>query len=81
MVSRGVSGLLVAEAIARRAGAPHVVNEHTPLTADGELLPLRPHQRRLTRLVAPRVDGVIAVAQRQLEPLAAARLPRASGSR
>ncbi len=29
-----------------------------------------PHQRRLTRLVAPRVDGVIAVARRQVEPLA-----------
>ena len=31
---------------------------------------MRPHQRRLTRLAAPRVDGVIAVARRQVEPLA-----------
>lgn len=70
VVSRGVSGLLAGEAIALRARAPHVVNEHTPLTADGELLAMRPHQRRLTRLAAPRVDGVIAVARRQVEPLA-----------
>ena len=42
VVSRGVSGLLVAEAIARRAGAPHVVNEHTPLTADGRAAPPAP---------------------------------------
>jgi glycosyltransferase involved in cell wall biosynthesis len=70
VVSRGVSGTLVGQAIARRANAPHVVNEHTPLTADGRLLPMRPHQRALTRRVAARVDGVIAVARRQIEPLA-----------
>jgi glycosyltransferase involved in cell wall biosynthesis len=69
VVSRGVSGLIAGEAIARRASAPHVVNEHTPLTADGELLPLRPHQRTLTRLAAPGVERVIAVATRQREPL------------
>jgi glycosyltransferase involved in cell wall biosynthesis len=69
VVTRGVSPQLVGEAIARRAGAAHVLNEHTPLTADGELLPLRPHQLTLTRLVAPRVDRVIAVTGRQAEPL------------
>ena len=69
MVSRGVSGQLVGAAIARRAGAPHVLNEHTPLRADGELLPPRVHQRLLTRLVAPRVDHVIAVTGAQLSPL------------
>jgi glycosyltransferase involved in cell wall biosynthesis len=69
VVSRMVSALVVGQAIARRARAPHVVNEHTPLTADGELLPMRSHQRRLTRLLAPRVEGVIAVARRQTEPL------------
>ena len=69
MVTRGVSPQLVGEAIARRAGAAHVVNEHTPLTPDGELLPMRPHQLALTRLVAPRVDRVIAVTARQADPL------------
>jgi glycosyltransferase involved in cell wall biosynthesis len=70
VVTRGVSPQLVGEAIARRAGAAHVLNEHTPLTAGGELLPARPHQVLLTRLVAPRVDRVIAVTERQSEPLA-----------
>jgi glycosyltransferase involved in cell wall biosynthesis len=69
VVTRGVSPQLVGEAIARRAGAAHVLNEHTPLTADGELLALRAHQQPLTRLVAPLVDRVIAVSERQLEPL------------
>lgn len=69
VVTRGVSPQLVGEAIARRSGAAHVLNEHTPLTADGELLPLRPHQQGLTRLVAPWVDRVIAVSERQIEPL------------
>ena len=70
VVSRGVSGQLVGAAIARRGGCRHVLNEHTPLTTAGELLPMRPHQRLLTRLVAPRVDHVIAVTRRQIEPLA-----------
>jgi glycosyltransferase involved in cell wall biosynthesis len=69
VVSRGVSALIVGEAIARRARAPHVVNEHTPLTADGDLLPMRVHQRHITRLAAPGVEWVIAVASRQREPL------------
>jgi glycosyltransferase involved in cell wall biosynthesis len=69
VVTRGVSPQLVGEAIARRAGAAHVLNEHTPLTPEGELLPARPHQRALTRLVAPRVDLVIAVSERQAAPL------------
>jgi glycosyltransferase involved in cell wall biosynthesis len=64
-----VSGQLVGAAIARRAGAPHVLNEHTPLRPDGELLPPRVHQRLLTRLVAPRVDHVIAVTGAQLPAL------------
>jgi glycosyltransferase involved in cell wall biosynthesis len=69
VVSRGVSAQLVGEAIARRSRAPHVMNEHTPLTADGDLLPMRPHQRVLTRLVAPLVTRVIAVTSRQVHPL------------
>jgi glycosyltransferase involved in cell wall biosynthesis len=69
VVTRGVSPQLIGQAIARRAGAAHVLNEHTPLTPDGELLPARPHQLALTRVVAPRVDRVIAVTARQADPL------------
>ena len=69
VVTRGVSPQLIGEAIALRGGAAHVLNEHTPLTPDGELLPLRSHQLTLTRVVAPRVDRVIAVTERQAEPL------------
>jgi glycosyltransferase involved in cell wall biosynthesis len=69
VVTRTVFPQLVGQAIARRAGAAHVFNEHTPLTAAGELLAMRPRQRLLTRLVAPRVDRVIAVSERQTEPL------------
>jgi glycosyltransferase involved in cell wall biosynthesis len=69
VVSRGVSGQLIGHLIASRAGVPHVLNEHTPLTPQGELLPARPHQRLLTRAVAPQVDRVIAVTGRQVAPL------------
>ena len=69
VVTRGVSGQLVGEAIARRSDAVHVMNEHTPLTPDGRLVPPRPHQRALTQLVARRIDGVIAVTRRQVPPL------------
>jgi Glycosyl transferase 4-like domain len=44
VVTRGVSGQLVGEAIARRARAVHVFNEHTPLTPAGRLVPARPNQ-------------------------------------
>jgi glycosyltransferase involved in cell wall biosynthesis len=69
VISRGVTGMLAAAAIARRGRAPHVVNEHTPLLASGELLAMEAHQRMLTRLVAPHVEGVIAVTARQVDPL------------
>jgi glycosyltransferase involved in cell wall biosynthesis len=69
VVTRGVSGQLVGEVIARRSRAVHVLNEHTPLLPNGRLVPPRPHQRALTRLVARRVDGVIAVTERQRAPL------------
>lgn len=70
VISRGVSGQFVGEAIARRARAAHVLNEHTPLTPAGDLLPVRRHQLVLTRVVAPRLDRVIAVTTRQIAPLA-----------
>ena len=69
VVTRTVSPQLAGQAIARRAGAAHVFNEHTPLTAAGELIAMRPRQRLLTRLVAPRVDLVVAVSERQAAPL------------
>jgi glycosyltransferase involved in cell wall biosynthesis len=82
VVSRGVSGQLVGEAIARRSrrgsrpSAVHVMNEHTPLTPDGRLVPPRPHQRALTRLVSRAVDAVVAVTRRQVAPLEALGYPR-----
>jgi glycosyltransferase involved in cell wall biosynthesis len=76
VVSRGVSGQLVGEAIARRSRAVHVMNEHTPLTPAGRLVPARPHQRALTRLVSRAVDAVVAVTQRQVPPLEALGYPR-----
>jgi glycosyltransferase involved in cell wall biosynthesis len=71
VVSRGVSGQLVGEAVARRSRTPHVMNEHTPLTPDGRLVAARPHQRALTRLVSRAVDAVVAVTRRQVPPLEA----------
>jgi glycosyltransferase involved in cell wall biosynthesis len=69
VVTRTITPQVVGQAIARRAGAAHVFNEHTPLTADGELLAMRPRQRMLSRLVAPQVHRVIAVSERQRAPL------------
>jgi glycosyltransferase involved in cell wall biosynthesis len=82
VVSRGVSGQLVGDAIARRTrgrhgtSAVHVMNEHTPLTPRGRLVAPRPHQRALTRLVSRAVDAVVAVTQRQVPPLEALGYPR-----
>ena len=76
VVTRGVSAQLVGEAIARRAKAVHVYNEHTPLTPDGRLLAPRPHQRALTRLVARGIDDVVAVTRRQVPPLERIGYPR-----
>ena len=69
VVTREVSGQLVGEVVARRARAPHLMTEHTPVRTDGTLLPRRPHQRLLTRLVAPGVEAVAAVSAAQVEPL------------
>ena len=77
VITRGVSGQLVGEALARRCRAVHVYNEHTPLTPRGELVPPRPHQRALTRLVARAVDDVVAVTDRQVGPLEALGYPGA----
>jgi glycosyltransferase involved in cell wall biosynthesis len=69
VITRTVSPQVVGQAIARRAGAAHVFNEHTPLTADGELLAMPPRRRMLTRVVAPQVHRVIEVSERQRAPL------------
>jgi glycosyltransferase involved in cell wall biosynthesis len=69
VVTRTVSPQVVGQAIARRAGAAHVFNEHTPLTADGELLAMPARRRMLTLLVAPYVHRVIEVSERQRAPL------------
>jgi glycosyltransferase involved in cell wall biosynthesis len=69
VVTRTISPQVLGQAIADRAGASHVFNEHTPLTADGQLLAMRPRQRMLTRLVAPHVHRVIEVSERQRAPL------------
>jgi glycosyltransferase involved in cell wall biosynthesis len=69
VVTRTISPQLVGQAIAWRAGAAHVFNEHTPLTQTGELIAMRPRQRLLTRLVARHVDRVIEVSERQAAPL------------
>jgi glycosyltransferase involved in cell wall biosynthesis len=71
VVSRNVSGQLVGAAIARRAGAVHVLNEHTPVRVDGRLVPPRAHQRALTRISTRRVDAVICVSESQVAPLGA----------
>jgi glycosyltransferase involved in cell wall biosynthesis len=71
VVSRNVSGQLVGAAIARRAKAVHVLNEHTPVRVDGRLVPPRPHQQALTHVAKRRVDAVIAVSESQVEPLEA----------
>jgi len=76
VVTRGVSGQLVGEALSRRAKAVHVYNEHTPLTPHGALVPPRPHQRALTRLVARTMDDVVAVTERQVPPLEALGYPK-----
>jgi glycosyltransferase involved in cell wall biosynthesis len=71
VVTRTVSPQLIGQAIAWRAGAAHVFNEHTPLTPAGELLAIRPRQRLLRRLVAPHVHRLIQVSDRQAAPLVA----------
>jgi glycosyltransferase involved in cell wall biosynthesis len=75
VITRGVSGQLVGEGVARRSRAVHVYNEHTPLTPTGRLVPPRPHQRALIRLVARAVDEVVAVTERQIAPLTALGYP------
>lgn len=76
VISRGVNAQALAPAIARRTRAAQIVTEHTPLTAEGRLLPMRFHQRLITRVLAPWVDRVVAVTAAQVEPLTGLGYPR-----
>ncbi len=70
VVSQGVDALVVGRLIARRAHAAHIVVEH-----GGPGLPRRLHRRLLTRLLARRVDSVVAVSSSQLPDLRALGYP------
>jgi glycosyltransferase involved in cell wall biosynthesis len=69
IVSYGVSPQLAGARIARAAGAPHVLTEHTPVTAAGELPFSGRFQRALARRAARGVDLAIAVSASQVAPL------------
>lgn len=60
VISRGVSGMYVGQAIASWRGAGHVVNEHL-----GRGLVLTPRRERMLRALARRIDLVIAVSPDQ----------------
>lgn len=68
VVTRSVSALGIGHVLARRTGARHVANEHVDYAL---LPPLRPHRRRLMKMLAPRVDAAVAVAESQLHSLVA----------
>jgi glycosyltransferase involved in cell wall biosynthesis len=69
VVSYGVAPQLIGARIARRAGAPHVLTEHTPVTVHGELPFSGRLQRALARRAARGVDLAIAVSASQAPPL------------
>jgi glycosyltransferase involved in cell wall biosynthesis len=62
--SSSIDAQVIGHAIARRAGAAHVTAEH-----GGAGIPRAWHRRALVRLIAPRVERVIAVSSSQLEEL------------
>ena len=64
IVSQCLNAEVIGEMLAVRSGARHLAIEHT---SPG--LPLRNHQRGLLRLVAPRIDCVVAVAGAQVPSL------------
>jgi glycosyltransferase involved in cell wall biosynthesis len=63
--THSINAHMVGHVIARRAGAAHIANEHA-----GPGAPTRLHRDLLTRLVASRVDRVIAVSNVQVPRLA-----------
>jgi glycosyltransferase involved in cell wall biosynthesis len=64
--SSSVDAQVIGQLVARRAGARHVTAEH-----GGVGIPRTFHRRALVRLVAPRVDRVVAVSVTQLPELRA----------
>jgi glycosyltransferase involved in cell wall biosynthesis len=85
IVTQSINANVVGQLIARRIGAPHVVTEHTPVGPGGHAVaatrrfegdgldrfgaPTAAHRAWLTRLVAPRVDSVVAVSRSQIPRL------------
>lgn len=66
ILSRAPSALVVGQLIARRCGARHLYNEHRQIG--------RPFSARVTRmmsLIAPRINGVIAISEMQRRDLEA----------
>jgi glycosyltransferase involved in cell wall biosynthesis len=64
VVSMSIDAHIIGHLIARRVGVPHMTNEHA-----GPGAPTRAHRKALTRLVGPRVDGVIAISKAQIPRL------------
>jgi glycosyltransferase involved in cell wall biosynthesis len=64
IVTQSINAHVVGQLIARRIGAPHVVTEHA-----GPGLPRAAHRSLLARLIAPRVDSVVAVSRAQIPRL------------
>lgn len=64
IVTQSINAHVVGQLIARRVGAPHVVTEHA-----GPGVPRAAHRALLARLIAPRVDSVVAVSRAQIPRL------------
>lgn len=71
VVSQGVGPQVFTEAVRARTGAAHVAVDHR-----GPGFPFARHREALVRVVAPRVDGVVAVTRRQIPQLVARRFRR-----
>ncbi len=71
VVSRGVNGLYVGQALAVRRGAGHVFNEHR-----GRGLALTARRERMIRMMSRRLDRVVAVAEDQAAAWLARGYPR-----
>lgn len=69
--SSGIDAQVVGHAVALRSGAGHVTVEQ-----GGAGIPRSLHRRLLARLVAPRIDRVVAVTSTQIDELAALGFPR-----
>jgi glycosyltransferase involved in cell wall biosynthesis len=64
VLTSSVNAQAIGHLVALRARAPHVTIEH-----GGPGLPKAPHRRLLVRMVAPRVERVVAVSATQVEEL------------